>query len=197
MIERGQSAREGSPSDRFEVQGTLGEGGMGVVYRAWDRTLGKAVALKRMREIGAASVHRLKSEFRARSALQHKNLVQLYELVIDGDDCFFTMELIEGSDLEAWVRHGGSSGRSRCAGYVPAISTDREARASSEVATVAETPGSDGTDRELASRAGRQSTLRRPGRRSTRRRSNAFVPRQRSYAAGSPCSTTRGSSTAT
>ena len=94
--------------DRFELRERLGEGGMAVVYRAWDRTLGKEVALKRMHEIGAMQAHRLKAEFRARSALQHRSLVQLFELVIDGDDCFFTMELVEGTDLESWVRHGAS-----------------------------------------------------------------------------------------
>ena len=151
MMERGQSAREGSPSDRFEVQGTLGEGGMGVVYRAWDRTLGKAVALKRMREVGATSVHKLKSEFRARSALQHKNLVQLYELVIDGDDCFFTMELVEGTDLEAWVRHGGTP--SDPVDPPDTAATDRHARPAGDTSTVAETPAGLTTEREPSSSA--------------------------------------------
>jgi eukaryotic-like serine/threonine-protein kinase len=150
MIERGQSAREGSPSDRFEVQGTLGEGGMGVVVRAWDRALGKAVALKRMREVGATSVHKLKSEFRARSALQHKNLVQLYELVIDGDDCFFTMELIEGTDLEAWVRRGGSPNE---ADSPVATTTEQGGRVASDSPTVVETPASGATEREPSSSA--------------------------------------------
>lgn len=102
----GEGATRESPSDRYELRERLGEGGMGIVYRAWDRTLGKEVALKRMLEMGATQAQRLKSEFRARSALQHKNLVQLFELVLDGDDCFFTMELVDGTDLATWVRHG-------------------------------------------------------------------------------------------
>lgn len=101
-----QHSTQGALAQRFELREKLGEGGMGVVYRAWDRRLGKDVALKRMLELGAVQAQRLKAEFRARSALQHKNLVQLYELVIDGDDCFFTMELVEGTDLGSWVRHG-------------------------------------------------------------------------------------------
>ncbi len=91
---------------RFELGEKLGEGGMGVVFRAWDRRLGKDVALKRMLELGGAQAQRLKAEFRARSALQHRNLVQLFELVIDRDDCFLTMELVEGTDLASWVRCG-------------------------------------------------------------------------------------------
>lgn len=104
-----ESARERLLARRFELRERVGEGGMGAVYRAWDRVLGKEVALKRMHEMGPLQVQRLKAEFRTRSALQHRNLVQLYELVNDGDDCFFTMELVDGSDLETWVRHGGAS----------------------------------------------------------------------------------------
>lgn len=104
-----ESTRERLLARRFELRGLVGEGGMGAVYRAWDRALGKEVALKRMHEIGPLQAQRLKAEFRARSALQHRNLVQLYELVNDGDDCFFTMELVDGTDLETWVRLGGAA----------------------------------------------------------------------------------------
>lgn len=93
-------------SDRFELRDALGEGGMGVVHRAWDHTLDKEVAIKRVRDLVPREVQRLKSEFRARRALQHRNLVQLYELVTEGEDSFFTMELVEGSDLSTWVRYG-------------------------------------------------------------------------------------------
>ena len=66
----------GPLSDRFELRDALGEGGMGVVHRAWDRTLDKEIAIKRVRDLGPREVQRLKSEFRARRALQHRNLVQ-------------------------------------------------------------------------------------------------------------------------
>ncbi|MBX3219075.1 MAG: protein kinase [Labilithrix sp.] len=113
-------AREGLLARRFELRERLGEGGMGVVYRAWDRALGKEVALKRMHEIGPMQAQRLKSEFRTRSALQHRNLVQLFELVTDGDDCFFTMELVDGTDLESWVRHGRAAPLGAATGSGPA-----------------------------------------------------------------------------
>ena len=109
MMGERNSARDGAFSRRFELRAKVGEGGMGIVYRAWDRTLGKEVALKRVREVDPARARQLKSEFRARSALQHKNLVQLFELVIDDDDCFLTMELVHGTDLTSWVRGGTSS----------------------------------------------------------------------------------------
>jgi hypothetical protein len=102
-----RAAREGLDEPRFELRAKLGEGGMGVVYRALDRSLGKEVALKRVRaEVDLSRAQQLKAEFRARSALQHRNLVQLYELVIDGEDCFLTMELVDGTNLASWVRSG-------------------------------------------------------------------------------------------
>src|ERR1700744_2849870 len=105
-----RDARQGPLEQRFELRAKLGEGGMGVVYRAWDRTLQKEVALKRVRtELELSRAQQLKAEFRARSAVQHRNLVQLYELVVDGDDCFMTMELLAGTDLASWVRQGAAA----------------------------------------------------------------------------------------
>lgn len=102
-------------AQRFELRDKLGEGGMGVVYRAFDRALGKEIALKRMRGVGAGDVLTLKAEFRARAAVQHKGIVQLYELVVDGDDCFLTMELVDGTDLVSWVRGGAAPAPDRAA----------------------------------------------------------------------------------
>ncbi len=98
--------RKAPEKERFELRAKLGAGGMGVVYRAWDRALGKEVALKRVRKVDSTWARQLKLEFRTRSALRHRNLVQLFELVIEGEDTFFTMELLEGTDLVSWVRGG-------------------------------------------------------------------------------------------
>ena len=54
---------------RFEVRRVLGEGGMGVVYEAFDRDRSMAVALKTLRWVDAQSIFRLKTEFRARAEL--------------------------------------------------------------------------------------------------------------------------------
>src|SRR5580765_8223217 len=85
--------------ERFEILGELGRGGMGVVYRARDRTAGHEVALKVLHGVSAAARLRLKSEFRALSDIVHPNLIVLHDLVIDDDACFFTMELIRGRDF--------------------------------------------------------------------------------------------------
>jgi serine/threonine protein kinase len=84
---------------RFRVLRRLGEGGMGVVYEAVDRESGSRVALKTLRQMTPESLARLKREFRAMQDVHHPNLVSLGELVADGEECFFTMELIDGSDL--------------------------------------------------------------------------------------------------
>ncbi len=76
---------------------------MGVVYEAYDREREAAVALKTVRRSGRASASQLKNEFRALADVVHPNLVGLYELIAEGDDIFFTMELIEGVPLLDWV----------------------------------------------------------------------------------------------
>ena len=93
-------------TDRFEVRGQLGKGGMGVVYRVWDREQQTEAALKRAAHPGQDGLYRLKREFRARAGLAHPNLIQLYELVAEGDSCFFTMELVEGLTFLNWIRAG-------------------------------------------------------------------------------------------
>ncbi len=92
-------------TDRYEVQGVLGAGGMGVVYDVLDRTRGSRVALKTLRRLDPAAIYRFKREFRAIARAAHRNLVALYELVAEPDRCFFTMELVEGIDFLRYVGH--------------------------------------------------------------------------------------------
>ncbi len=89
---------------RFEVRGTLGAGGAGVVYRAFDRQLQREVALKLLRQATGRDLYRFKREFRALSDIVHPNLVTLHELHATGGDWYFTMELVEGMSFIDWVR---------------------------------------------------------------------------------------------
>ncbi|ACY18002.1 serine/threonine-protein kinase PknK [Haliangium ochraceum] len=91
-------------TDRFELRGRLGEGGMGVVYEAYDHVRGMRVALKTLRRVRPNGLLRFKREFRAVRALGHPNIISLYELVSEGKQWFFTMELIEGTELLAHLR---------------------------------------------------------------------------------------------
>ena len=77
---------------------------MGIVYEALDQDRNERVALKTIRQASAESLLRLKREFRSLQGIHHPNLVALGELFSEGSQCFFTMELVEGSELLAWVR---------------------------------------------------------------------------------------------
>src|SRR5262245_26424529 len=92
---------------RFEVLRTLGEGGVGIVYEAFDRERECKVALKTLRIPSADSLARFKREFRALQDLQHPNLVHLDELFESDGTWFFTMELVKGDDFITYVRNDG------------------------------------------------------------------------------------------
>src|SRR5215510_1741919 len=79
-------------SDRYTYVATIGQGGMGVIYRALDRDLGHEVALKMLR---------------ARVDLHHPHLLQLLDLVVTADEAFFTMELVDAVDFLDWVWQAG------------------------------------------------------------------------------------------
>jgi Cdc6-like AAA superfamily ATPase len=91
-------------TERFQRVRCLGEGAMGVVYEAIDRERGTRVALKTLRSMTAESLAVLKREFRAMQDLHHPNLVSLGELVLEGDQWFFTMELVSGSEFLDHIR---------------------------------------------------------------------------------------------
>src|SRR5688572_12561090 len=97
-------AAEPPSLERFEIRGRLGSGGMGVVYRAFDRQRGIEVALKTMRHASGRDLYRFKREFRALADLVHPNLVTLYELHTVGGDWFLTMELVDGVSFIDWLR---------------------------------------------------------------------------------------------
>ena len=86
----------------FEVLAPIGAGGMGEVYRARDTRLGREVALKVLPEALAsdkARLSRFEQEARAASALNHPNIVTIYEIGREGETTFVAMELVEGKTL--------------------------------------------------------------------------------------------------
>jgi len=97
-------------TNRFQPLALLGRGGMGWVYRAYDRETAAEVALKTLGAVDPERLHRLKREFRALAGISHPNLVELYELFVTDRDCFFTMELVNGMSFVDHVRGGARPG---------------------------------------------------------------------------------------
>ena len=96
-------------SRRYEVQGELGHGGMGVVYRAFDRQLQRPVAIKWLKpELvdNRRALARFQSEALAVAALRHENIVQIHQLARDEKGPFLVLELVEGESLAARLRRG-------------------------------------------------------------------------------------------
>lgn len=96
------TSEEFAGTARFAIRRRIGAGGMGVVYQATDRERGVEVALKTIGRSDPLTLYRFKKEFRALEDVSHPNLVRLWELFAEGDDWFFTMELVDGTDF---LRH--------------------------------------------------------------------------------------------
>ncbi len=95
----------------FRLISILGQGGMGVVYRALDESLQRYVAVKVMRNSGtegssAQRVTRLLDEAVAQARLNHPHVVTIYYVGRDNEDPFFAMELLPGPTLDKVLANG-------------------------------------------------------------------------------------------
>jgi predicted ATPase len=93
----------------YEIIEPLGAGGMGEVYRARDSRLGRSVALKVLPDSFAADPGRLsrfEQEARSASALNHPNIVTVYEIGQFGSTPYIAMELVEGKTVKELVASG-------------------------------------------------------------------------------------------
>ena len=95
----GQADRAYVRLGRFHVLRCIGRGGMGTVFQATDGATGGVVALKLLEDASEQALMRLKREFRALCNLSHPHLVTMYELQVERELPFFTMELIRGPAL--------------------------------------------------------------------------------------------------
>jgi serine/threonine protein kinase len=100
----------GQTLGHYRIEEKLGEGGMGAVYRALDTRLQRSVAVKVLTKEGMASPERRKrfvQEARAASALNHPNIVHIYDIdQIDGTD-FIAMEYVAGQTLAQKINRKG------------------------------------------------------------------------------------------
>lgn len=94
----------GSRVGRYVITSLIGQGGMGIVYRAHDPQLGRAIALKMMRgEVSDRQKARLMVEAQAMARLSHPNVVAIHDLIVEDGHLFIAMELIEGTSLGKWL----------------------------------------------------------------------------------------------
>jgi len=95
---------------RYRIESRLGEGGMGVVYKAYDKELDRIVAIKLLR-VGmaaeASAMQRFKQELLLASRVSHKNILRIHDLGDVGGIKFISMAYIEGEDLHAELKRSG------------------------------------------------------------------------------------------
>lgn len=100
----------GAPEDRYRVLGFIGEGGMGEVFRATDRLLGRDVALKYLKDATTADVDRLQhfwDEVSTAGLLDHPNIPPVFDVGIDHQSRpFYVMRLIRGQSLREFLKTG-------------------------------------------------------------------------------------------
>jgi serine/threonine protein kinase/Tfp pilus assembly protein PilF len=91
----------------YEIEGELGRGGMGVVFRAWQRKLNRLVALKMLTGYyGPPELKRFFAEAETAAALHHANIVHIYDVGEHEGAPFFAMEYVEGGSLADRLRAG-------------------------------------------------------------------------------------------
>jgi len=96
----------GTRVGRYVIGARIGAGGMGVVYRAHDPELDRALAIKLVRTArgGSAGRARLLREAQAMAKLRHPNVVPIFDVGPTGDGVFVVMPCLEGGTLGEWVR---------------------------------------------------------------------------------------------
>lgn len=88
---------------KYEITGLLGQGGMGVVYRAYDETIGREVAIKLLPAELAADknmLERFLAEARAAGRLTHPHIVSIHDIGQEGDVNYIVMELMTGGSAD-------------------------------------------------------------------------------------------------
>jgi eukaryotic-like serine/threonine-protein kinase len=93
----------------YRLEGVIGKGGMGTVYRAVDTRLGRQVALKFVSDPGsehAELMERFRREARAASALNHPNICTIYDVGEIQGQPFLVMEVVEGESLKQRISRG-------------------------------------------------------------------------------------------
>jgi eukaryotic-like serine/threonine-protein kinase len=121
--------------DRFAVDRKIGSGTFGDVYKVYDETNYKDVALKILRDQQSEAIRRFKNEWRTLRDFQHPNIVKLYDLIEGASQWMFTMELVEGMDFLKYVQRDHRDGPLHAAVSEPKCSDARLRNALLQLAT--------------------------------------------------------------
>ncbi|MFN9718301.1 MAG: serine/threonine-protein kinase [Planctomycetota bacterium] len=112
----------GSTINDYELLEELGRGGMGVVYRAYQSSLQRTVALKMIPNAAFAASHdlaRLRAEALAAARLSHQNIVPVYEVGEYNGQPWFSMQFIEGTTLSQRLMNGPMTPREAVSLLIP------------------------------------------------------------------------------
>ncbi len=96
--------------NRYQLQQSLGSGGMAVIFKAHDLMLERTVAIKILREDFSNDPHfreRFKQEAKAAANLSHPNIVTIHDFGLDQGRLFIVMEYVPGTDLKTLLRQCG------------------------------------------------------------------------------------------
>jgi serine/threonine protein kinase len=100
----------GQALSHYRIEAKLGEGGMGVVYRAFDTHLDRSVAIKILRADAITSPERKRrflQEAKAASALNHPNIIHIYDISSSDGTDFIAMEFVPGKTLDQLIGRNG------------------------------------------------------------------------------------------
>ena len=100
---------------QYEIVRQIGAGGMGMVYEGTDRSLGRRVAIKKMRDelrINPRERERFVIEAKTVASLRHPNIVDIYAIAEEGDDVYLVFEYVDGKTVHDLVQSQGRLNRS-------------------------------------------------------------------------------------
>ena len=124
-------------SGRYRLEGTLGRGGMGIVYRGTDLMMKRSIAVKLIRAVDGNDLDdeiagRFLREAKNTARLQHEHIIEVFDLGRSDEGMYFVMELLEGESLSARIRRDGA---------LPVIDTVHIGRQIAEALQVAHVAG--------------------------------------------------------
>ncbi len=94
---------EGVATGKYKIESKIGQGGMGIVYKATDQTLNRDVAIKKMNDeikFNDREKQRFIEEARTVAMLHHPNIIEIYTIFEEGEDIYLVFEYIDGETLD-------------------------------------------------------------------------------------------------